>query len=142
MICSHSFYLICVGSWTHTASIVSQISGSKEFSNGGVTVYGSTVAVVGGKDDNEVEIHSDTGTYSATVSVSDPKGVSMYGNVLAVQNDASIFIFEKITGSWTQTASHTSNAYKNVQMYSNFVVGGSTGEYHGCSVHTHIMCTS
>lgn len=89
-------------------------------------MYGSTVAVVGGKNNDEVAIHEDTGNFTASMSVSDPKGVSMYDLVLAVQNDDSIFIFEKITGSWTQTASITSS-YKNVQMYSNFVVAGSSG---------------
>lgn len=123
---SHSFFSIS-GSWTHTASIVSQVSGSKEFSNGGVAVYGSTVAVVGGKGDHQVAIHDDTGAYTTAVSVTTPLSISMYGLVLAVQNSASLYIFEKISTSWTQTAIHTTGTFSNVQIYSNFVVAGNTG---------------
>ena len=90
-------------------------------------MYGSTVAV-GVKNGNFVEIFTDTGVFLDSMDVgSDPKSLSMYGSVLAVQTNDAIFIYEEISSSWTQTASHSTGTFKSVQMYSNFVVAGNSG---------------
>lgn len=121
------FSLCHIGSWTNTAEIVSDVSGHKKFSESGVAVYGSTVAI-GTKETDDVAIYSDTGTKQDSVSVTDIKGIALYGDVLAAQNKASLYVFEKISSAWTQTASHTpSEDINNVAIYSNFIVVGSKG---------------
>jgi hypothetical protein len=122
LICLHIMY---AGSWTHTQSLVSD-QGSGDFSDGGVAVYGSTVAV-GVHDGDDVEIYSDAGVLLDSVDVgADPKGVSMYDSVLAVLTDDEIFLFQKISSSWTQTSSHQTGTFKSVQIYDNFIVAGNS----------------
>jgi hypothetical protein len=103
-------------------------------------VYGSTVAV-GSKDDDEVSIYNDTGTYETAVSVTDPKTISMYGLVLAAQTDSTVYIFEKISATWTLTASYSTGTFTNVQIHSNFVVAGNTGSVIVCVVAFFELCS-
>jgi hypothetical protein len=51
----------------------------------------------------------------------------MYGTVLAVHTSGSLYVFEKISASWTQTGSYTTGTFTNIQMYSNFIVAGNSG---------------
>lgn len=114
------------GSWTQTADIVSP-NGDSDFSNAGVAVYGSRIAV-GSSDSDAVEIFDDTGSLEDSVSVSSIENVAMYDDVLAAHADDTIFVFERISGAWTAMSSYTSTGtFKNVQMYSNWIVAGNKG---------------
>jgi hypothetical protein len=61
------------------------------------------------------------------LAVTNINGVAMYGNVIAAQDKTSVFVFEKISSQWTQTASHTPNDINSIAIYSNFIVAGTKG---------------
>lgn len=102
------------------------MGGHKTFSENGVAVYGSTVAVATSYT-NDVAVYSDTGTKSGSLSVTSIAGIAIYGDVIAAHDSTSVYSFEKISGGWTQTSSLTpSNSITNVAMYSSFIAIGST----------------
>ena len=114
------------GSWTNTVMLASDVGGHDKFSKSGVAVYASTIAV-GTKDTDEIAVYSDTGTKQASLSLTDVKGIAMYGSVIAAHDGDDVYTFEKLSGAWTQTASLSRSDCKNVAMYSNFIVAGAKG---------------
>jgi hypothetical protein len=114
-----------IGSFSHTASLISQVSGHKDFSKSGVAVYGSTVAV-GSDDDEKVSIFTDTGTFVESVAVTAVKGVAMYDSLIAARTDVAVYIFERISTAWTQTAIYL-QSNTNIAIYSNTIVAGGSG---------------
>jgi hypothetical protein len=122
----HAFvYKLIGGSFSHTASLISQVSGHKDFSKSGVAVYGSTVAV-GSDDDEKVSIFTDTGTFVESVAVTAVKGVAMYDSLIAARTDVAVYIFERISTAWTQTAIYL-QSNTNIAIYSNTIVAGGSG---------------
>jgi hypothetical protein len=90
-------------------------------------VYGSTVAV-GTSDLSNVAIYDDTGSFQDSVSVSGIKNVALYDSVLAAQTDSTVYIFEKISSAWSQTATYSQGTFTNVKIYSNWIVAGNEGK--------------
>jgi hypothetical protein len=123
------------GRWTNTAAIVSDVAGHKKFTDSGVAVYGSTIAV-GTKDTNDVAIYSDSGTKQGSLSVTNIASVAMYGTLIAAQDKSSVFVFEKISAQWTQMSTHTPSNINNVAMYSNYIVVGTKGIMLYCVLHS------
>lgn len=114
------------GSWTHSASLVSTGSGHKDFAANGVAVYANTIAV-GSDDTDDVRIYTDTGTYVAAVSVPQVLDVAMYGDVIVSYSPTTLYVFELITGSWTETATLSYANCLSLAIYGGAIVASKAG---------------
>lgn len=89
-------------------------------------MHGTTIAV-GTDNIHEVGVYTDSGTQTKLLNVPNVNSIAMNEYVLVAEDKSNIYVFQKISGQWTQTQTTQPLTINNIAMYSRFIVVGRIG---------------